>query len=52
MNRKLSEIHRCLHRSNLESARRVRQDGAQHARLLVLAAVSRFYFAHLRGIGE
>jgi len=50
--RPLSEIHRQLHHDTLVIARRVRTDGAQHARLLNLMAVSRFYFVNLRKLGD
>jgi hypothetical protein len=53
MDRKLSEIHRYIHRTTMELAKRNRHlDGGAHARLLALAAVSRSYFASLRSIGK
>lgn len=50
--RRLSEIHRQLHEDTLAIARRVRKDGAQHARLMQLMAVSRQYFARFRKLGD
>lgn len=46
--RPLSSIHRQLHKGSVDAARRMRYDGAAHARLLELAKASRVYFAHFK----
>lgn len=49
----LSEIHIELHRENLSMAHRLeKRDRAAAFRMLELAKISRYYFAHLRTIGE
>lgn len=51
---RLSDIHRAHHATALALARRLREQGdmAGWARMLALAARSRFYFATLRSMGE
>jgi hypothetical protein len=48
----LSSIHKTIHADTLALARRIRSNGAAHARLLALARSTRFYFSTLRRIGE
>ena len=46
--RPLSAIHRDLHKGSIDAARRLRYDGATHARLLQLAGASRAYVQRLK----
>lgn len=48
----LSTVHKDIHVATLAHARRIRGDGAAHARLLSLARDARVYFSILRTIGE
>ncbi|MEX3605248.1 MAG: hypothetical protein VB142_00270 [Burkholderia sp.] len=49
---KLSTYHRTNHAASLALAKRQRNNGSAHARLMELAKASRFYFEQLRKISE
>jgi len=49
---RISDHHRKIHRETLQLARRFRHQGDKHARLMALAATSRYYFSTLRALGE
>lgn len=50
--KKISDMHREVHRAVLALAKEVRSNGGAHALLMEQARTARFYFAQMRAIGE